>query len=85
MTGAGWFSLNVPSGLCLYWLTNNILTTVTSVWLKATIAPPAAVTAVGSTGGRTPIVNPIIDIDASPSKPSGAPPYCSRPPTPSII
>lgn len=23
----GWFSLNVPSGLTLYWLTNNIITT----------------------------------------------------------
>jgi hypothetical protein len=23
----GWFALNVPSGLTLYWLTNNILTT----------------------------------------------------------
>lgn len=24
---AGYFSLNVPSGLTLYWFTNNILTT----------------------------------------------------------
>jgi YidC/Oxa1 family membrane protein insertase len=27
----GWFSLNVPSGLTLYWITNNFLTTAQSV------------------------------------------------------
>eukprot|EP00951_Prasinocladus_malaysianus_P035901 scaffold373651_cov21-Prasinocladus_malaysianus.AAC.1 len=27
----GWFSLNVPSGLTLYWITNNVLTTAQSV------------------------------------------------------
>jgi YidC/Oxa1 family membrane protein insertase len=34
--GAGWFSLNVPSGLCVYWLTNNVLTTAQQVYLKRT-------------------------------------------------
>merc|ERR1711865_788406 len=27
----GWFSLNVPSALCVYWVTNNVVTTATSV------------------------------------------------------
>jgi YidC/Oxa1 family membrane protein insertase len=27
----GWFSLNVPSGLTLYWFTNNLLTTAQQV------------------------------------------------------
>jgi YidC/Oxa1 family membrane protein insertase len=31
---AGWFALNVPSGLTLYWFTNNVLTTAQQVWLK---------------------------------------------------
>ncbi|KAM0965326.1 hypothetical protein TB2_020930 [Malus domestica] len=30
----GYFSLSVPSGLSLYWFTNNILTTAQSVWLQ---------------------------------------------------
>lgn len=71
--GTGWFSLNVPSGLVLYWLTNNILTTVTSVWLKSTIQPPAAVTSAGTTMGRSTIVNPVIDVEAGPARPSGLP------------
>ena len=35
----GWFSLNVPSGLTLYWFVNNILTTVQQVVLKSMIKP----------------------------------------------
>lgn len=30
----GYFSLSVPSGLSLYWLTNNILSTAQQVWLQ---------------------------------------------------
>ncbi|XP_073315828.1 ALBINO3-like protein 1, chloroplastic [Primulina huaijiensis] len=30
----GYFSLSVPSGLSLYWLTNNILSTTQQVWLR---------------------------------------------------
>jgi YidC/Oxa1 family membrane protein insertase len=30
----GWFSLNVPSALCIYWVTNNIITTATSVIIR---------------------------------------------------
>lgn len=30
----GYFSLSVPSGLSLYWLTNNILSTGQQVWLR---------------------------------------------------
>lgn len=31
----GWFALNVPSGLTLYWFTNNILTTGQTLWLRS--------------------------------------------------
>lgn len=34
----GWFSLNVPSGLTLYWLVNNVLTTAQTVYLRSTVA-----------------------------------------------
>lgn len=30
----GWFSLNVPSALCVYWVTNNIVTTASSVIIR---------------------------------------------------
>lgn len=30
----GWFSLNVPAALCLYWVTNNVVTTATSVIIR---------------------------------------------------
>ena len=38
----GYFSLNVPSGLTLYWIVNNILTTAQTVYLRSTVAPLAA-------------------------------------------
>lgn len=33
----GWFSLNVPSGLTLYWFINNLLSTGQQLYLKATV------------------------------------------------
>lgn len=63
----GWFSLNVPSGLTLYWFTNNLLSTAQSVWLKATIQPPAAATA--PLGSTTIVKEDVIDV--TPSKPTG--------------
>merc|ERR1719313_2547478 len=36
----GWFSLNVPSGLALYWITNNVFTTCATVLIKASIDTP---------------------------------------------
>ncbi|KAI5322034.1 hypothetical protein L3X38_031106 [Prunus dulcis] len=30
----GYFSLSVPSGLSIYWLTNNVLSTAQQVWLR---------------------------------------------------
>ncbi|BDA47392.1 Inner membrane protein PPF-1, chloroplastic [Coccomyxa sp. Obi] len=44
----GWFSLNVPSGLTIYWFINNVLSTAQQIWLKKTIQPPALASA--STG-----------------------------------
>lgn len=37
----GYFSLNVPSGLTLYWFTNNILTTAQQVYLRRMAPQPA--------------------------------------------
>jgi hypothetical protein len=54
---AGWFSLNVPSGLCIYWLTNNIITTAQLSYLRNVFTksePVAAAVARGGSGrGKT--------------------------------
>ena len=33
----GWFSLNVPSGLGLYWITNNVATTATTLIIRNSV------------------------------------------------
>lgn len=41
----GWFSLNVPSALCIYWVTNNIVTTATSLIIRNSLnMEPATIT-----------------------------------------
>lgn len=65
----GWFSLNVPSGLTLYWITNNLLSTAQSMYLKATLATPAG--AVAPMGSTTYVKDAVIDIDAEDARPSG--------------
>lgn len=35
----GWFSLNVPSGLGVYWVTNNILSTLQTVYIRSKFEP----------------------------------------------
>ncbi|KAF5744620.1 inner membrane protein PPF-1 chloroplastic [Tripterygium wilfordii] len=40
----GYFSLSVPSGLSIYWFTNNVLSTAQQVWLR-------------NLGGAKPVVN----------------------------
>lgn len=50
----GWFSLNVPSGLTLYWFTNNIITTAQQVYLRKKFQPAEFPTG----GGGGTIVKP---------------------------
>jgi hypothetical protein len=60
---AGWFSLNVPSGLTLYWFVNNIISTGMQIYMKKTIKvdmPPLA--AAGE-------ANAIIDVTGEVIKP----------------
>ena len=49
----GWFSLNVPSGLTLYWFVNNIFSTAQSQYMKASIAAAQqpAMAGAGAAGG----------------------------------
>jgi YidC/Oxa1 family membrane protein insertase len=41
----GWFSLNVPSGLTLYWFVNNVISTAQQVYMKRSLAGSPAVAA----------------------------------------
>lgn len=33
----GWFALNVPAALSVYWVVNNIVTTATSLFIRSTL------------------------------------------------
>ena len=44
----GYFSLNVPAGLTLYWFFNNIVTTAQTVYLRKTTKPIVSVSSAGS-------------------------------------
>ena len=81
----GYFSLNVPSGLTLYWLTNSVLTTAQQVYLKKVVTAEADARekeeagAAGNSAGRPgggPIDVPYFSSDASPApaKPKPIPP-----------
>lgn len=51
----GWFSLSVPSALCVYWFVNNIVTTATSVFIRNTmnVAPVTASPTIASSAAVT--------------------------------
>mmetsp|Transcript_20095 Transcript_20095/g.33704 ORF Transcript_20095/g.33704 Transcript_20095/m.33704 type:complete len:443 (+) Transcript_20095:79-1407(+) len=63
----GWFSLNVPSGLTLYWFTNNILTTGQQVYLRNTTKPKEIPVKTAQGGGV------VVDVKAAPLGGPGAP------------
>jgi YidC/Oxa1 family membrane protein insertase len=52
LTHAGYFSLNVPSGLTLYWLTNNIVTTAQQLYLRSKFQPTAEAATPGATASK---------------------------------
>eukprot|EP00536_Pseudo-nitzschia_multiseries_P010901 jgi/Psemu1/243331/estExt_Genewise1.C_3500022 len=54
----GWFSLNVPSALCVYWVTNNIVTTATSLIIRNNLKmEPATVSVAAETTTSAPNPN----------------------------
>ncbi len=44
----GWFSLNVPSALCIYWVVNNIVTTATTLLIRNSMPDPVTATGGGA-------------------------------------
>lgn len=61
----GWFSLNVPAALCIYWVTNNIVTTATSLFIRNSMANNPV--AVASSGGAAAAAPPAPDAIFAPS------------------
>ncbi|CAG9465754.1 unnamed protein product [Pedinophyceae sp. YPF-701] len=69
----GWFSLNVPSGLTLYWFTNNILTTAQQQFLRATLGDKIEAQIPQPVLGSTTIVKDRAEEEeAKAKKPTGA-------------
>jgi YidC/Oxa1 family membrane protein insertase len=71
----GWFSLTVPSALCVYWFTNNIFTTASSLYIKNTMKVAVPV-APGSTATKA--ASPTTIFSPPREKPSG---FAATPPT----
>jgi len=67
----GWFSLNVPAALGIYWVANNFITTALTLQIRSGIKPAEVNT--GSTGGGATIVEPQSTFTPAPirEKPSG--------------
>jgi len=70
----GWFSLNVPAALGIYWVTNNIVTTATSLAIRTSMANAEPV-AVSSGSAAASVAAPTASAIFAPSplkeKPSG--------------
>jgi YidC/Oxa1 family membrane protein insertase len=55
----GWFSLNVPAALCVYWVVNNIFTTATSLLIRNSMkTEPAKSVGSGSAAATSTIFAP---------------------------
>lgn len=67
----GWFSLNVPSGLTLYWLTNNIVTTAQQLYLRRAFDASAVTTTAGGQNGS--VMPSSRQIGNTPAEPEPAP------------
>ena len=46
----GWFSLSVPAALSVYWVTNNIVTTASTLWIRSMMPPPVPKSGAASGG-----------------------------------
>ena len=68
----GWFSLNVPSALCVYWVTNNFVTTATTLIIRNNLAmEPAAVVATADAPAAAPANSNVFTPPTIREKPAG--------------
>jgi YidC/Oxa1 family membrane protein insertase len=53
----GWFALNVPAALGIYWVVNNIVTTATTMYIRSTMpAPDVAAAGGGAAAASAPVM-----------------------------
>ncbi|PRW39360.1 ALBINO3 chloroplastic isoform B [Chlorella sorokiniana] len=64
----GYFSLNVPSGLTLYWFANNLITTAQQLYLRNKFGVLQGAAAGGAGGSAS---TAVIDVQPEEKKPSG--------------
>ena len=73
----GWFALNAPSGLGLYWVFNNVLTTLSTVTVKKLVEQaelePEPIMTLAALGPRRDM-QPMADLGAAPDWVPQAPP-----------
>lgn len=67
----GWFALNVPAALSVYWFTNNIITTATSLWIRSSMKVEAPKTPGGAATMEAPAQQAIFSPPKARDKPSG--------------
>ena len=67
----GWFSLNVPSALCVYWIVNNIVTTATTLWIRSTMSMEPVMTSGGGAATAPPPTPSVFSSPPAREKPSG--------------
>lgn len=66
----GWFSLSVPSALCIYWVINNIVTTATTLLIRNSMPAPVTIS-VSGTAAATPPKSSIFAPPPIRDKPAG--------------
>ncbi|KAL7521640.1 hypothetical protein ACHAWX_006313 [Stephanocyclus meneghinianus] len=52
----GWFALNVPAALGLYWVVNNIVTTASTLYVRNTMPAPDVVASGGSSAASSAVI-----------------------------
>lgn len=62
----GYFSINVPSALGIYWVVNNIFTTAANLYIKSTMPPVEAVGGGGAAASATVVEASTVDFNPTP-------------------
>jgi len=63
----GWFSLNVPAALGVYWVVNNLVTTASTLYVRANMPAPSVVGGAGGSAGAGPSVMDARTTDFNPT------------------
>lgn len=67
----GWFALNVPAGLGIYWVFNNAITTAQGWYIRQQFKPAAATAGASGSGSTTMFSSGSATMEKPKAKPSG--------------